>query len=74
MSQIEARLAELGLTLPPAVKPPPGVVLPFRFVRVLGSRALVSGHSPQAAMVPLPDRSGRSVAISPWSRATKQRG
>src|SRR6185437_8664042 len=49
MAQIEARLVELGLTLPPAVKPPPGVVLPFRFVRVLGNRALVSGHSPQAA-------------------------
>lgn len=49
MSRIEARLAELGLSLPPAVKAPPGVVLPFRFVRVLGNRALISGHSPQAA-------------------------
>jgi enamine deaminase RidA (YjgF/YER057c/UK114 family) len=49
MPKIEARLAELGLQLPPAIRPPPGVVLPFRFVRVLGSRALVSGHSPQAA-------------------------
>lgn len=49
MSMIEARLAELGLKLPPAVKAPPGVVLPFRFVRVLDKRALVSGHSPQAA-------------------------
>ena len=48
MGKIEARLAELGLALPPAVKPPPGVVLPFRFVRVLGNRAVVSGHSPQA--------------------------
>ena len=49
MSQIEARMAKLGLTLPPAVKPPSGVVLPFRFVRVIGHRALISGHSPQAA-------------------------
>jgi|SRR5690348_7906269 len=49
MSKIESRLGELGLSLPPAVKPPPGVVLPFRFVRVLGHRALISGHSPQAA-------------------------
>jgi enamine deaminase RidA (YjgF/YER057c/UK114 family) len=49
MSHIESRLAELGLSLPPAVKPPPGVVLPFRFVRVLGHRALISGHSTQAA-------------------------
>jgi enamine deaminase RidA (YjgF/YER057c/UK114 family) len=49
MSKIEARLADLGLELPPPVKAPPGVVLPFRFVRVIGRRALVSGHSPQAA-------------------------
>lgn len=49
MSRIEARLAELGLSLPSAIKAPPGVVLPFRFVRVIGDRALISGHSPQAA-------------------------
>ncbi len=48
MSKIEARLVEIGLQLPPPVKAPAGVVLPFRFVRVVGSRALVSGHSPQA--------------------------
>ena len=49
MSRIESRLAALGLNLPPPVKPPPDVVLPFCFVRVLGDRALISGHSPQAA-------------------------
>lgn len=49
MAKIESRLAELGLILPPVVKVPPGVDLPFRFVRVVGRRALVSGHSPQAA-------------------------
>ncbi|MBU6417960.1 MAG: RidA family protein [Xanthomonadaceae bacterium] len=49
MSRIEARLVELRLVLPPEVKPPAGVVLPFRFVRMLDNRALVSGHSPQAA-------------------------
>lgn len=49
MSKIEIHLVELGLTLPPMVKPPPGVVLPFHFVRVLGRRAVISGHSPQAA-------------------------
>lgn len=49
MSRIETRLAELGLSLPPEIKTPPGVVLPFRFVRVLGDCALISGHSPQAA-------------------------
>jgi enamine deaminase RidA (YjgF/YER057c/UK114 family) len=45
--RIEARLAELGLVLPPPVTPPPGVRLPFRPVRVVGERALVSGHGPQ---------------------------
>jgi hypothetical protein len=29
------------------VQPPPGVVLPFQFVRVVGARALISGHGPQ---------------------------
>jgi enamine deaminase RidA (YjgF/YER057c/UK114 family) len=46
MSRIEQRLAELGLALPEALKAPPGVVLPFRFVRVCGARAFVSGHGP----------------------------
>ncbi len=49
MATIESRLAAMGLALPPAVVPPPGVVLPFRFVRVLGRRAFVSGHGPLAA-------------------------
>ena len=49
MAQIEAKLAALGLVLPPPLKPPAEVVLPFRFVRVAGDRAFVSGHGPQAA-------------------------
>ena len=47
MSKIEDRLRALGLTLPPPMQPPPGVVLPFRAVRIIGSRALISGHGPQ---------------------------
>jgi len=47
MSKIEERLRSLGLTLPPPTQPPPGVILPFQFVRVVGSRALISGHGPQ---------------------------
>jgi hypothetical protein len=49
MARIEARLQSLGPALPPPTQPPPGVVLPFRFVRVVGRRALVSGHGPQHA-------------------------
>ena len=37
----------LGLVLPAPMKAPPGLVLPFHFVRVLGRRALISGHGPQ---------------------------
>jgi enamine deaminase RidA (YjgF/YER057c/UK114 family) len=47
MSRIEDRWRNLGWTLPPPLKPPPGVVLPFRFVHVVGRRALISGHGPQ---------------------------
>lgn len=49
MPTIATRLQTLGLTLPPAPVPPPGVALPFRFVRVVGRRAFVSGHGPQNA-------------------------
>ncbi len=49
MAQIESRLAALGLTLPPAVIAPPGVVLPFPFVRLHRNRAIISGHAPQSA-------------------------
>lgn len=45
--RIEARLQEMGLVLPPPVVPPGGARLPFRPVRVVGDRALVSGHGPQ---------------------------
>ncbi|HEY2346729.1 MAG TPA: RidA family protein [Xanthomonadaceae bacterium] len=48
MSQIEERLRSLGLTLPPPASPPPGIVLPFQFVRVVGRRAWISGHGPQS--------------------------
>ena len=47
MARIEAKLASLGLTLPPPMVPPSGVVLPFSFVRIVGNRALISGHGPQ---------------------------
>ena len=45
---ISDRLAELGLVLPAPLQPPPGVVLPFSMVRIIGDRAIVSGHGPQA--------------------------
>lgn len=48
MPRIEARLQTLGLILPPPPKPPDGLLLPFEFVRIVGRRALISGHGPQS--------------------------
>lgn len=47
MAEIESKLTAMGLVLPPPLTPPPGVVLPFAFVRLVGARALISGHGPQ---------------------------
>ena len=47
MAEIEAKLNARGLLLPPPMTPPAGVRLPFQFVRVVGNRALISGHGPQ---------------------------
>ena len=43
---IEDRLEGLGLRLPAPVVAPPGVELPFEFVRVHGGMAYISGHGP----------------------------
>lgn len=47
MSNIDARLHTLGLVLPQPLQPPAGISLPFQFVRIVGDRALISGHGPQ---------------------------
>jgi enamine deaminase RidA (YjgF/YER057c/UK114 family) len=47
MTTIEERISTLGLVLPPAFKAPDGLLLPFQFVRLIGNRALISGHAPQ---------------------------
>jgi len=48
--RIEQRLAERGLVLPAPMPSPPGLVLPFPWVRLwpghLPGRAFVSGHGP----------------------------
>jgi enamine deaminase RidA (YjgF/YER057c/UK114 family) len=45
---VEAKLEELGLTLPEPAKLPPGVQASFAWVRVYGDRVYVSGHGPLA--------------------------
>lgn len=74
MARIEERLLARGLALPPQLQPPPGVLLPFQFVRIVGSRALVSGHGPQS-----PDGSiaqplgkvGREVSVEQGYQAAR---
>jgi len=46
---IEARLASLGLTLPPPLVVPSHARLPFAFVRLSGNRAYIAGHGPLGA-------------------------
>ena len=46
---MKPRLADMGLALPPPVEPPPGVELPFQFVRMRKGIAYISGHGPQNA-------------------------
>ena len=47
MADIEAKLKILGLVLPAPLILPPGVTLPFPWVRLHGDRAFVSGHAAQ---------------------------
>ena len=49
MTRIAESLHAQGLALPPPVTPPPGVLLPFQFVRLIGRRAIISGHGPLTA-------------------------
>lgn len=44
--RIEARLEELGLSLPPKLTMP-NAALPFDSVRIVGDRAVISGHGAQ---------------------------
>lgn len=47
MPGADEKLAALGIVLPPPLKLPPGMVLPFPWVNVRGDRAYISGHGPQ---------------------------
>jgi len=49
VSIVKNRLTTLGLVLPPPLKAPPGLLLPFEMVHIVGDRAIVSGHGPQGA-------------------------
>ena len=46
MTTPEDGLAELCFVIPAPTQLPPGVTLPFPMVRIVGSRAIISGHGP----------------------------
>lgn len=74
MSSVAEKLAALGLTLPQAVRPPPGVVLPFRLVRVHGRRASIAGHgplNPDGSLAPPFGKVGRDLSVDQGYRAAR---
>jgi hypothetical protein len=77
MSRIEDKLRVLGLVLPPPTRPPPGVILPFQFVRIVGRRALISGHGPQnpdgSFALPL-GKLGRELTVEQGYTAARMTG
>lgn len=74
---IESRLQELGLVLPQPPRLPPGTVLPFAPVRVVGRRAAVSGHGPllpDGSFFAPPGRVGDGVTIEQAREAARLTG
>jgi hypothetical protein len=59
MSIVEERLDSLGLLLPPTLRSPAGVILPFQFIRIAGNRAFISGHGPQSSEGPFAEPLGK---------------
>jgi enamine deaminase RidA (YjgF/YER057c/UK114 family) len=59
MSVILSRLHALDLELPAPMLLPPGLVLPFPMVRIVGLRAIISGHGPTNTDGSLPAKLGK---------------
>jgi len=75
--RVEARLAELALELPGPTRAPQGVVLPYRFVRVSGNRAFVSGHGPlqlDGRVAPPLGKVGRDLSVEQGYAAARLTG
>jgi enamine deaminase RidA (YjgF/YER057c/UK114 family) len=66
---IAKRLADLGLELPEPMRVPAAVTLPFPWVRVAGTRALISGHGPLLADGSLPPILGKVGSDVPLEQA-----
>ena len=74
MPVIESKLRDLGLVLPRPLILPPGVTLPFPWVRVHGRRAFVSGHAAQNAdgsLAPPLGKVGLDVSLEQAQQAAR---
>jgi enamine deaminase RidA (YjgF/YER057c/UK114 family) len=74
---IANRLAELGIVLPEPLQMPAGVTLPFPWVRVVGTRAIFSGHGPTNADGSLAEprgKVGREVTLEQAKAAARLTG
>lgn len=75
MADIEAKLEQMGLTLPEPFQIPPGVVIPFSWVVVRGNHVYISGHIPtnQDGSVAQPlGKVGTDVTVEQGYQASKQ--
>jgi enamine deaminase RidA (YjgF/YER057c/UK114 family) len=71
---IEAKLQALGLVLPEPLILPPGIVLPFPWVRVHGNRVYVSGHAaqnPDGSLAAPLGKVGLDVSLEQGQRAAR---
>ena len=70
-------MRERGLVLPAPLQLPPGAVLPFPWVRVVGPRVFVSGHGPTredgSLAAPL-GKVGRDVTLEQAQQAARLTG
>ena len=77
MGKIEQRLQALGLVLPAPLQLPAGATLPFPWVRVVGSRALISGHGPtnvDGSLAPPLGKVGAAVTLEQAYAAARLTG
>lgn len=75
--KIRKRLDDLGLVLPAPLQLPPGAVLPFPWIRIVGTRALISGHGPTNADGSLAQplgKVGRDVSVEQACAAARLTG
>jgi hypothetical protein len=74
MSKVEQRLQDLGLILPPPLQLPSTVTMPFPWVRIIGSRVLISGHGPvnmDGSIAQPLGKVGREVSIEQGYQAAR---